>query len=123
MYSPYAHQPVFTVSTTKHTGLLLMWTDQSATVTGTFEQCDAALRQAQTHNLLAGWWSPLSMLLLNWFALLANWSARKTLQRQAARARAMAAHPSAQPAHPYPYPTGYPHYAQFPAAQPAGYWR
>ncbi|KUI34268.1 hypothetical protein [Mycobacterium sp. GA-2829] len=120
MYPTYAHQPVFTVSTTKHTGLLLMWMDQSATVTGTFEQCDAALRQAQTHNLLAGWWSPLSMLLLNWFALLANWSARKTLHRQAARARAMAAHPSAQPTHPYRYPAGYPQYAPMPA-QPAGY--
>jgi len=70
----------------KHTGLLMMWYQQSSTVVGTYAQCDAAIRNAQVHNMLAGWWSPLSVLLMNWIALFANWSARKALQRSAAHA-------------------------------------
>ncbi|WP_181447507.1 hypothetical protein [Mycolicibacterium vulneris] len=60
--------------------------NQTYTVTGTFAQCEAALRNALLHNLLAGWWSVASVLIWNWVTLLENHSARKHLHRQAAQA-------------------------------------
>jgi hypothetical protein len=119
-------EPVFTVRVTKHTGALFMWVDQTTTVTGTYQRCEAAIRDAQMHCLLAGWWSFLSILLMNWIALYCNWAARRVLRSQAARARAMAAHPSAQSRQPYPaapYPGAWPAHPhqQMPAAQYAGY--
>lgn len=41
----------FQVRLTKHTGMLLMFSTRSYTITGTLEQCEAAYRDAQTHNL------------------------------------------------------------------------
>jgi hypothetical protein len=76
------HGPLFRVRVTKHTGLVIAYYAQSYTVTGTFEQCEAAIRQAQLHNLLAGWWSFWSLAVMNWVALLENRGARKTLRRQ-----------------------------------------
>lgn len=73
----------------KHTGLAVAWLNQTYTVTGTFAQCEAAIRQAQQHNLAAGWWSPMSLLVWNWVALLSNLGARKSLRIQAARACAV----------------------------------
>lgn len=52
-------------------------------VSGTLAQCEQAYRQAQTHNLVAGWWSFISVLLLNWVALLSNTSAMSHLRRLA----------------------------------------
>jgi len=68
---------------TKHTGVVWFWYQRSYTVTGTFGQCEAALRDAQTHNLLAGWWGVISLLVMNWVALAENHSARKALHRLA----------------------------------------
>jgi hypothetical protein len=84
--SPAAPQPVFQVHVMKHTGALMLWLNQGYTVTGTYGQCDVVIRAAQQHNLLAGWWSPMSVLALNWIALFTNMSARKMLQHNAARA-------------------------------------
>jgi hypothetical protein len=83
---PPAGEPFFRVQVMKHTGILMLWLNQSYTVTGTYGQCEAAIRAAQQHNLLVGWWSPLSALMLNWIALFTNVSARKTLHHNAARA-------------------------------------
>jgi hypothetical protein len=41
----------------KHTGLVIAWYNRRFTVTGTFAQCEAAIKSAQVHNLAAGWWS------------------------------------------------------------------
>jgi hypothetical protein len=41
----------------KHTGALILWQQRSYTVTGTLQECGAAYRDAQTYNLLAGWWT------------------------------------------------------------------
>ena len=60
-------------------------------VRGTYAQCDAALRSAQTQNLIVGWWSLLSILVLNWVALVHNANARKQLNRDAQQAQAYAA--------------------------------
>jgi hypothetical protein len=100
------NQPLFRVRLVKHTGLMMMWHQQTYTVTGTYRQCEAAIRAAQQHNLAAGWWSLLSVLLLNWIALATNESARKQLQRNAAQIPAPP-YPAAQygappPAHPTP---------------------
>lgn len=95
-------EPVYQVRVMKHTGALVLWINQGSTVTGTYSQCDAAIRAAQLHCLLVGWWSPVSLFLMNWIALFVNISARKTLQRNAAQAHTrinyapqMAAHPGA----------------------------
>ncbi|MBB5163566.1 hypothetical protein [Mycobacterium sp. AZCC_0083] len=85
-HSHAVREPIFQVRVMKHTGALVLWINQSSTVTGTYSQCDAAIRSAQLHCLLVGWWSPVSLLLLNWIALLVNVSARKTLQRSATQA-------------------------------------
>jgi hypothetical protein len=100
--APTHPQPRFQVRILKHTGLLMMWHQQSYTVTGTYGQCEAAIREAQQHNLIVGWWSPLSALVMNWVALLANASARKTLRTNAANAHAYAAYQ--RPHQPVPYP-------------------
>ena len=108
-WPPVAHnQPLFRVRLIKHTGLIMMWYQQSYTVTGTYAQCEAAIRSAQQYNLIAGWWSFLSILLMNWIALAINESARKQLQRSAAQVHA-AAYPANAPAH----------YAAPPPADPA----
>lgn len=101
-------EPIFQVRVMRHTGALMLWISQGSTVTGTYSQCDAAIRAAQLHCLLVGWWSPVSLLLVNWIALLANFSARKTLQRDAAQAQGHVAYPpqmAVRPGGPWGPPT------------------
>jgi hypothetical protein len=78
-----APEPLFSVRLMKHTGLAVMFLNQRYTVTGTFAQCEAAIRLAQNHNLTAGWWSVASLAVWNWVALGVNASARGTLRKQA----------------------------------------
>ena len=66
-------------------GLLMAYFNQTYTVTGTFAQCEHAIRTAQQHNFIAGWWSITSILVWNWVAIAANNTARKTLHAHAAR--------------------------------------
>ncbi|MBB3606344.1 hypothetical protein FHT40_006035 [Mycolicibacterium sp. BK556] len=82
LYQP-SGEPIFTVRLRKHTGLGLAWLSQTYSVTGTFHQCEAAIKDAQRHNLAAGWWSIASIVLWNWIALGENTSARKALRRNA----------------------------------------
>lgn len=95
-------QPLFRVRITKHTGLVFLTLNQRYTYTGTFAQCEAELRGALLHNLLAGWWSMFSVILLNWIALAENHNARKALRRQAAQTT-LAPTPQAPPAPPTPW--------------------
>lgn len=92
---PTGNEPLFTVRIRKHAGLLFLMLNQRYTVTGTFAQCEAALRDALVHNLALGWWSVSSLLAWNWIALFENHSARVTLRRQAAQAHT-APHPAWQ---------------------------
>ena len=75
---PYPSEPAddrnYRVSLQKHTGAIVLFHMQNYTVTGTLAECERAYRDAQGHNLLAGWWSPLSLLLFNWLALLHNFN-------------------------------------------------
>jgi len=87
---PPPQTPIFQVKTYKHTGALIFWMNQTSIVTGSYEQCDAALSSAVVHCLVAGWWSILSVLL-NPISLLANANSRKQLRRQAADAQTYAA--------------------------------
>ncbi|KHO21835.1 hypothetical protein [Mycolicibacterium setense] len=82
--------PVFRVETMRHTGLLILWFNQTRTVTGTAEQCEAALTSAQRHNLVLGWWSFLSILFMNWLSLLHNAGARAKLRKEVEQAQAYA---------------------------------
>lgn len=75
----------FTLRLTEHIGAVVMFQQRSYTFTGTLEQCESAYRSAQTHNLLAGWWSVLSLLVMNWAALISNWTAIRQVRRQAAQ--------------------------------------
>lgn len=65
----------FQMTLKKHTGMLIMMQTRTIRIQGTLAQCEAAYRDAQTHNLLAGWWGLLSMLIMNWIALFSNMSA------------------------------------------------
>lgn len=84
---PFPHrphgEPLFTVRLRKHTGLGLAWVSQNYAVTGTFHQCEAAIKDAQRHNLVGGWWSIASIVLWNWIALAENANARKYLRQDA----------------------------------------
>ena len=74
----------------RHTGALIFWFNQRYVITGTYAQCDAALRSAQTHNFVFGWWSFLSILIMNWVAIINNSSARKKLNADVQQAEAYA---------------------------------
>ncbi|CAM4130818.1 hypothetical protein MB901379_00977 [Mycobacterium basiliense] len=96
----------------RHTGIVLLWQQQTYTVTGTLQDCEAAYRSAQRHNLLGGWWSLTSLLAFNWVALISNFNAIRRL-RTAAEVPA-----ARQLARPAPTP------AQPPmASTPAGWYR
>jgi len=56
----------------KHTGMLIWWQQSTTTHTGTFEELQQAYSRAQTHNLLAGWWSISSVVAFNWWAIFRN---------------------------------------------------
>jgi hypothetical protein len=110
--SPYpthntgGNEPLFQVRITKHTGLVYIWVNQRRTFTGTVAQCETAIRNAQLHNLLAGWWGIVSLLLMNWIALFENLGARKTLRRQASAHPYFAPQPSPPQAPRPPWPPG-----------------
>jgi len=89
-YPPPQQVPIFQVTAMRHTGALVFWFNQRYVITGTYAQCDAALRSAQTHNYVFGWWSFLSILIMNWIALLDNASALKKLDSDAQQAQAYA---------------------------------
>lgn len=95
-------EPIYEVRVTQHVGFVVAWWQQVRTVRGTYQQCADALRQAQTLNLTVGWWSFLSVLVMNWIAIAENASAQRTLKRQAAQ-MARLVHPSAWPAPPAPH--------------------
>ncbi|MCS3780855.1 hypothetical protein [Tsukamurella ocularis] len=80
---PYPQGPVFQAKFRKHTGLLVLaqWRDSYAT--GDYQQIRAAYRAAQTHNLLAGWWGLISLLVYNWIALIGNASEMNRIKQQA----------------------------------------
>jgi hypothetical protein len=80
-----AARQLFTITLHRHTGMLVFMSRRRSTVRGTFEQCEAAYKSAQTHNLLFGWWGILSMFIFNWVAIFGNMSAMSQLRRSAGR--------------------------------------
>jgi hypothetical protein len=69
---------------TKHTGMLVIMQTRTIRMQGTLQQCEAAYRDAQMHNLLAGWWGLISLLVMNWIAIFGNMSAIGQVRRLAA---------------------------------------
>jgi hypothetical protein len=97
----------FSLPLTEHIGAVIMFAQRTYTFTGTLEQCERAYRSAQTHNLLAGWWSVLSLLAMNWAALISNWTAIRQVRRQAEQ----------------PTATGHTPAPRVPAGPPPGWYR
>jgi hypothetical protein len=97
----------FSLPLTEHIGAVIMFAQRTHTFTGTLEQCERAYRSAQTHNLLAGWWSVLSLLAMNWAALISNWTAIRQVRRQAEQ----------------PTATGHTPAPRVPAGPPPGWYR
>ena len=64
-----ATNDALTASFIKHTGMLLLWQQNTRHHRGTFDQITTQYKQAQLHCLLAGWWSISSVIFFNWFAL------------------------------------------------------
>lgn len=97
----YSYQPsgypdsadLYRIRLLKHTGAVIFWQQQTVICTGTLEQCEAAYRNSQTHNLLAGWWSLVSALIMNWIALFSNVSAIRKLRNLAQQGPAAAVPP------------------------------
>ncbi|MGH3723026.1 MAG: hypothetical protein ACRDUS_02720 [Mycobacterium sp.] len=112
---PGAAPRYFQLRLTKHTGMLIMFSTRSYTITGTLQQCETAYRDAQTHNLAAGWWSFLSILVMNWIAIFGNMGQINQIRRLAAQPPAYQGQaPTGYP----PPPAGYP-YPQPPYPPPA----
>lgn len=116
MSDPYRQ---FSVRLTEHIGALVLWYNRRYTFTGTLEQCERAYRSAQTLNLVVGWWSLLSLLVMNWIALVSNWNAIRAVRRLAEQP---AAYPPAGPGYPAAYPSAGPGYPAAPAAGPPPGW-
>jgi hypothetical protein len=77
----------FVVTLRKHTGMLVIMQTRTYRVQGTLAQCEAAYHDAQTHNLLAGWWGLFSFLFMNWIAIIGNMSAIAEVRKLAASAQ------------------------------------
>ncbi|MET9328846.1 hypothetical protein [Tsukamurella sp. NPDC003166] len=75
--------PVFQAKFRKHTGMIILAQWQDSYVTGSYADVRAAYRAAQTHNLLAGWWGLISLLVYNWIALIGNTSEMGRIKQQA----------------------------------------
>ncbi|NKY17354.1 hypothetical protein HF999_03040 [Tsukamurella spumae] len=75
--------PVFQAKFRKHTGMVILAQWQDSYVTGSYADVRAAYRAAQTHNLLAGWWGLISLLVYNWIALIGNMSEMGRIKQQA----------------------------------------
>lgn len=70
----------------RHTGMLVLWHQSIRTYQGTYEQCMAAYASAQRHNLIFGWWSIVSIIFSNWFALIQNFRSANQLKEIAGKA-------------------------------------
>ncbi|MDM3977356.1 DUF2510 domain-containing protein [Mycobacterium marseillense] len=101
MTGPYRQ---FSLPLVEHTGAIAFFQQRTYTVTGTLDQCERAYRRAQNHNLLAGWWSVLSLVVMNWAALLSNWGAIRQVRKLAEQPGAgdVPAAPAAAPIGPPP---------------------
>lgn len=78
--NPYAQHQLKLI---RHTGALILWQQRTYVVSGTREQCEAAYKSAQTYNLLVGWWSLVSLLAMNWIALISNFNAIRRVRAAA----------------------------------------
>jgi len=65
--------------------MLLAWQQSTKQVVGTYDQCTADYANAQRHNLIFGWWSVVSILFFNWFALISNLNAANALKKLAGK--------------------------------------
>ena len=69
---------LYTIRLVKHTGFLVMWSNDRQTVSGTAAQLKAAYTQVLRHNILFGWWSPAS-IIVNPYVLFVNYRTLRKL--------------------------------------------
>lgn len=69
---------LYTIRLIKHTGYLIMWSNDRRTVSGTAAQLRVAYGHVLRHNLLFGWWSPASVIV-NPYVLFMNYRTRRRL--------------------------------------------
>jgi hypothetical protein len=110
-------EPVFDITLLTHTGAVILWHQQTRRHVGSLAQCERLYRSAQTHCLVAGWWSLLSVLVFNWIALFSNMAAIRRVRNLSKDPRAVAAlqeaihqahQRSVTPPGWYPDPSGHP---------------
>lgn len=75
---------VYGVLVRRHTGMILIGQTRTTPVRGSLEQCRAALKAAQRHNFLFGWWGIISLLVYNPMAIGGNVRAKSDLEALAA---------------------------------------
>jgi hypothetical protein len=81
---------LYEISLITHTGVLIFGHQQTRRHIGTLTQCQQAYRSAQTHCLLAGWWSPASLIAYNWVALFSNMGAIRRVRKLSQDPKAIA---------------------------------
>lgn len=68
----------------RHTGMLILWQTRRGRFEGSYEALKREYAAAQRHNLLFGWWSISSIILMNWLTLFQNYRAMQQLNRMVA---------------------------------------
>jgi len=68
----------------KHTGMLVASRQITYKAQGTYDECIAAYKKAQLHNLAFGWWSIFS-IIYNPLAMLFNYRAKRKLDELAGK--------------------------------------
>ena len=71
---------VYTLKLVKHTGFLVAWTNSKVIAHGDPARVREGYRAVLRHNLLFGWWSPASLLFVNFYVLFQNRRARLKLE-------------------------------------------
>jgi hypothetical protein len=70
----------YAIRLTRHTGMIFLGQSRTAVTRGTYEECMAAYKSAQTHNFTLGWWGIISLFLTNPMAIFGNIKAKGELQ-------------------------------------------
>ena len=70
----------FAIRLTRHTGMIIVGQSRTAVTRGSLEDCLAAYKSAQLHNLTLGWWGIISLIIWNPMALINNTRAKAELK-------------------------------------------
>ncbi len=60
--------------------MIIVGQTRTAVTRGSFDDCMAAYKSAQTHNFTLGWWGIISLIVYNPMAIFSNIKARNELK-------------------------------------------